>query len=404
MRGLGLSGSRGRRASSGTLLAALALAAASLLTGVAAADSGERKRGGTEEMFAASTGNNSETEKTLRITKPSNSEERVVMSLDPSKLPTLQEGDRLTASAEVQLSTTCVEVSRRCIGRPYAFSPKMSAHLVLANDRRKTGGDRISGVDSKRCHQPRPNRNHHCVLVLKDGLKNVGDPANLPCPPDHCFVNLVASAESSKARSGNVVVVGADTPSGRIRQDKGRLNALVLRGSGLASEPERTRHRRKRRVPVADGGTGGRRVIYSLPLEDLRRGDAFTVQARQRTKIHHLPYNVFVGTQIVLGGSPNDVSPGKLPRRVGRFGAQVTEGNGFNCTLGNSAYESPCVTNKVGLLQVEHDALDGAGRPVTLYLNLTAQAAPKLAKPRKRDDAIALAGGFLEAKRYRDPQ
>jgi hypothetical protein len=383
--------------------AALALAAVCLAATAATADPVAEARGGAEQLFAVSSGSDAEIQKLLPVSKPSNPEERVVMSLRPGDLPALEAGDRVRPLAELQLSTTCVDNSRRCIGRPYGLSPKMKGHLVITNGRRKTGGRRISGVDSKRCHQPRPHRNHHCVLVIKDGGLDVGDPADLPCPPDQCYINMVASAESRKARRGNVVVVGADTPSGRVRQDKGRLEAVILRGDGLASDAGRTQHRVERRVPVADAGKSGLRVIYSLPLRGLERGDAFVAEARQRMKIHHLPYPVFVGTQMVVGRSKQDVSPGKLARQIVVQAGQVTEGNGFNCTRGNSAYESPCITRKIGLVRVQRDAVDGRGRPVTLYLNLVANAAPKRARPGPSADARALSGGYLQATRYRDP-
>jgi hypothetical protein len=388
-----------------TRLAAAAVLALALicLGSSAATGSGDPKRGGAEEVFAVSTGNDSEIEKLLPIRKPSRSKKRVVMSLGPGDLPALQQDDRLNVTAELQLSTTCVDNSRRCIGRPYSLSPRMTAHLVIANSRRKTNGQRISSNDSKRCHQPRPHRNHHCVLVIKDGAKDVGNPANLPCPPDRCFVNLVASAESSRARSGNVVVVGADTPSGSVRQDKGRLDAVVLRGNGLSGEPERTKRRIQKQVPVGDSGQSGLRVIYSLPLRDLQRGDAYVAEARAKTSIGHLPYPVFIGTQMVVARRRTDPNPGRFPRKVVQLGGQVTEGNGFNCTHGNSAYETPCVSRKVGLLRVKQDAVDGRGDPVTLYLNLVANALPKRARAGAGADAQARRGGFLQAKRYRDP-
>jgi hypothetical protein len=242
------------------------------------------------------------------------------------------------------------------------------------------------------------------VLVIKDGAKDIGNPANLPCPPDRCFVNLVASAESRRARSGNVVVVGADTPSGSVRQDKGRLDAVILRGNGLASDPNRTTHRVQKQIPVGDSGQSGLRVIYSLPLRNLQRGDAYVAAARAKTGIGHLPYPVFIGTQMVVTRRKTDVNPGRLPRRVVQLGGQVTEGNGFNCTQGNSAYETPCLSNKVGLLRVKNDAVDGHGNPVTLRLNLIANALPKRARAGSGADARVLRGGFLEAKRYRDPE
>ena len=49
-------------------------------------------------------------------------------------------GDTLTVFAEVQATTTCVDRTERCIGRPYDFSPFISAKLAITAGRNVTGG------------------------------------------------------------------------------------------------------------------------------------------------------------------------------------------------------------------------------------------------------------------------
>jgi hypothetical protein len=354
------------------------------------------------QVFSATSGDDSERKRLLPIGRKPSARERVLMSLGPAELPTLQGGDELLASAELQVSTTCVDKrSRRCIGRPYRFSPALRTRLELAPTAESTRGQPISDVDSRLCHQRRPNRNHHCVLVVGDARFSVNGPGDLPCAPDECFLNLVASASHRNARPGNVLAVAADTPAGGVRGDRGRVNAVVLRGSGLASDAGRSSELRSTKLPVAATGIGGRRVIYSLPLTNLRAGDAYLATAKQRMQIRHLPYNVFLGARLILAESPDAVVPGEFSRRVGRHAGQITERNGFNCTLGPSGYESPCLSRKAGLLEVAHNSVDQLGRPVTLYLNLVMAAAPKLARARGRHNARPLPEGFIEARRYR---
>ena len=93
-----------------------------------------------QTVFAATTGGGSERIDVLPITRRPEQEPRVVMSLGPADLPALERGDTLAALAEVQVTTTCVDRTARCIGRPYSFSPYASAKLVLAAGKGVTGG------------------------------------------------------------------------------------------------------------------------------------------------------------------------------------------------------------------------------------------------------------------------
>ena len=60
---------------------------------------------------------------------------------DPTSSKPIRVGDRLRASAEVQVSTTCVENGPRCIGRSYEVNPTITAQdRALAEPRRPTRG------------------------------------------------------------------------------------------------------------------------------------------------------------------------------------------------------------------------------------------------------------------------
>ena len=90
---------RRRRQLSGTVVAALAGALASVPAG--AIDASERD----PQVRVATTGNRSERVKTLRITHRPGTERRVVMSLGPRRLPDLMRGDRVGITAELGVST-----------------------------------------------------------------------------------------------------------------------------------------------------------------------------------------------------------------------------------------------------------------------------------------------------------
>ena len=97
------------------------------------------------------------------------------MSLQPGNLGDLRDGDRLDATAEVEVSV-CLKPNelhgsdRPCIGRTYGYDPSVIAELVLADGDPRPGRNAVSlGSDQLTCAQSQPNRNHHCVLVIDGG-------------------------------------------------------------------------------------------------------------------------------------------------------------------------------------------------------------------------------------------
>ena len=324
------------------------------------------------------------------------------MSLPPSRLPSLRRGGRLRVSAEVQVTTTCVVPSRRCIGRPYGFTPTVDATLLLASGAHRTGGRGTARIGRRRslsCHQRRPNRNHHCVLV-PTGTRKIA-PRRLPCRPRHCRLNLVVDAHDGDARPGNLLLIGADRPDGSIVQDFGRLNALVMPKRPRPRPVRRHTHRRRHRsIPVRSKGSGGKRVVYAVRMPRLDKGDVLRIKARQRTAIDQLSYNTYVGTEVILAGSPRATHPSRLAKRAAALRGRITEANGFNCTHGPSAYRTPCLTRKAGLLEMVRDAVDRRGRPKPLYVNLVCHLAPKLVQALPGDRAQVRPSGHLEVTRF----
>lgn len=330
------------------------------------------------------TGQESELVRSVGIKRTRRASERVVMSIGPGRLGNLADGDRLAVSSEVQVSTTCADRGRRCVGRRYHFGPIVTARVVLfGHGKRGTHGRPLSGRKRVTCWQRRPNRNHHCTLTIGGGGGTI-DQSKMPCAPDRCHVNLVVGAHHRRARRGHRVILGGDRPDGRVVQDKGRLNVVTL----PAERPPRTRVRvgelLKRSLPVRPRSGSRRRVVYSVAVPELRAGEVLVADGRFATRIGALRYNAFVSARMILADRPGAVRVTKVVRpiasREGRFG----EHNGFNCTQGRSGYRTPCVTRKAGAVRIRRDAVDAkTGKPITLYVNLVASARPRLGGPRR---------------------
>jgi hypothetical protein len=363
---------------------------------------GERALGGT--LRTATTGNRSEIRKTIPIGGRHSSKRRVAMSLGPGGHGALREGDVLYATAEVEVSV-CLKPNpihgsnRPCIGRTYGYDPAVRASLVLGNGAKATGGSSITlGRDRLTCSQRQPNRNHHCVLVIDDGVLRVGDAAKLPCNPETCHVNLVLSASDRKAKPGDKLVVGADSGGRSVNGDKGRINVSRFRpGLAKAVSPTLSDTRVRSRLPIApEGGKVKEKAVYSVALPNLRAGEQLVIDGKLVTRIGMHPYNAFQTTGLVLSERRQSASREGWPERVGDLNGQIAEVNGFNCTQGRSAHDNPCTARKVGVLEITRDA------PKTLYVNLVAGMAAQYDANRRHrgGDKAKVADGFLRVYRY----
>lgn len=385
--------------------AVTAIAAACALAGLGAG--GQAAAPGPERgtLRTGTTGNDSELVKTIPIGKRTGDKRRVVMSLQPGNLGELRAGDRLEATAEVEVSV-CLKPNelhgsdRPCVGRTYGYDPAVSAELVLA-DGAKTGGASTVplGADRLTCNQSQPNRNHHCVLVIDDGLIEIEDANLLPCKPQTCHINLVLSASDRNARAGDRLVVGADSGGKSVNGDKGRVNFARFRPGGQKDEQPLISEARLRPILpiVGEGAKVNEQAVYSVELGNLRLGEQLVIEGRLVTRIGGHPYNAFQTTGIVLSENPRSASREGWPERVGDLNGQIAEANGFNCTQGDSAHESPCVARKVGVLEITRDS------PKTLYVNLVAgMAAQADFEDRHKDGDVAqvLREGFLRVYRY----
>jgi hypothetical protein len=348
----------------------------------------------------ATTGNAPEKVSTIQIQRSAKKSRRVVFTIGPKDLPDPSAGSLIEATGEVTLTTTCVDASDRCIGRKYGYSPKVGMRLVLTGKKGATGGRRavpISGRFARTCSQGRPDRNHHCPLVIEHSKLRVPKLTRLPCKPARCRVNMVVDAADPKARHGDVVVVGADRPGGEIDKRKGRLNAIVFDRGASHGKPRRGTKPVHATIPMGSEGSGGDEVIFSVKVNHLRRGDALLARARQLTDIGHLPYSAFVAGELIVGTKRTSTVPKGLARKAISYHGTLSAVNGFNCTQGRSGYATPCLTRKVGLGKVQRDVINKKGRDVPLFVNLVSRAFPKLATA--NGGSAIIRDGFVEVRR-----
>jgi hypothetical protein len=375
------------------LAAALAVAFPAPLAEPAVAERAQQQ----PKVLVATSGNRSETRRTIRITRRSRAARRVVMSMRPRNLPDLKARDRLVASAEVMVTVDCIKRRRSCAGRPYLYNPRVGAQLVLARGRNATGGRRATPISARKritCRgAPLSSRQHHCVIVFKHPSLAVHHPAALPCAPRSCRVNLVLDAHSRQAHRGDKLVIGNNRPTGKIGQDKGRINVIRLRPSSQPAPPKAiSRRRRTRLVRLDETPT----VIASQRLGGLRKDAQLVVLARFKTDVSRLPYTARVSSQLILARDPSATRPGPRVKRMASFEGEIDEINASNCTK----VQTPCPYTKVGVLRMTRDARSRSGHPIPLYVNLYVISNPKRAGRRAQDRLPILSHLKLEVKRY----
>ena len=347
------------------------------------------------------TGNGSELLKAIPISKKPATRERVARSIGPHRLEPIEVGDRMRVSAEVQFSTTCVKPGPRCVGSSYAYNPRVSARIVLASSPEVDAPSFALSTTVKRmCKQTRPNRNHHCTLVVPNTEVPITPQTQLPCPAEGCYVNLVVGATHKKAKPTNRVVLGADRPDGSVAQDKGRLNVIQAGADVPPPAASGSATLVNSSLPLTEGNGVKRRVVYSVAIPAPKKGEVLAFDSTYVADLTGLRFNTFIATRVILAETPTSTKPSGIARGSLNRG-NATEANGFNCTLGRSGYTSPCTVAKAGATRITEDALDPAGVPATLYLNVVASAKPLLDDRVKGSPVLTLrAAEGLKVLRY----
>lgn len=343
----------------------------------------------------ATTGSDSELIDAVPVAKTAGARNRVAMRLGPDQLEPIELGDRIRASGEVQVSTTCVDPGPRCVGRNYAVNPTVTAMIVLsASPEAESGYLPLSPSRTVLCKQKRPNRNHHCTLAIPNTETTLPPPIALPCPPDACYVNLIVGASNKKAKKGDLVVLGADRPDGSVFQDKGRLNVVQAGAAVPAPAVLSSDTLVNTELPLTENDDEKQRVVYSVPIEAARKNEVLAFDASYLTGISALRFNTFVSSRVVLADSPTATESRGVARNAIPLRGQAAESNGFNCTLGPSGFANPCTNVKAGAAKFVRDAVDKTtGLPVTLYLNVVAAAKPLVAE--KVDPSLMVSLGSL---------
>ena len=343
------------------ITSAIALAALAVLAGAFAAGAPADR----PAVDAATTGKNSELRKTVPITSRRGQSPRIVLSMGPGGLNGLTAGDRLEFSSEVQVTVDCTKQEPRCAGRPYGFDPTVVVSLELAARRGLGAKSRVLARRKLSCGQQEPLRQHHCPVVFDTEIA-VGE--DFPCPLDRCFANLIVSAHSHKARGGERVIIGANKPSGKIVQDKSRLNSVRI-GPDATLERLRSTKLRSRSLRLRPR----RKVVLSQRVDELERGDVLAVSGDFLSDVRHLGYSALVGAELVAARGPHATSPSRLIRRSVSQRGQISPINGTNCT----PMDSPCPTRKVGVLIVRRDLVGNSGGSAPLFVNLVMRTKQK---------------------------
>ena len=366
---------------------------AGLLACLAAAPGAHAQSGATSKVQVATTGNGSELVDTIPITKKPQVSPRVIMSLTPDVLGSLQNGDQLEVNAEAEITTDCLFESSECVGEPYNFNPKIGARIVVSTSTTSAAGFELVPRQEVNCRQKTPNRQHHCVFTLRPAPIQV-DLATLGCPANGCFINLVMDSWHKRGSpKRNVILIGANNRNGKIKQDKGRLNAIRTRNP-LASPPPDplgtftvgTVEPTTNAIPL---NPAGEQVIYSVELGNLTDGEQLYARGGLTTDVSLLNHNANVSTRIVLADSPIGTDPGVLGSQVADLKGEITENNGFNCTK----KQTPCPSNKVGVLAIKKNATAPLYANLVLNVSGFGHAAPGTFLP------IPPQGG-LEVTRY----
>jgi hypothetical protein len=104
---------------------------------------------------------------------------------------------------------------------------------------------------------------------------------------------------------------------------------------------------------------------------------------------------------VIVADSPTATEPDGIGKKATILAGFATEGNGVNCTQGRSGFRSPCTLTKAGAIRFDGDAVDAAGSPVPVYLNLVSWAEGRLvASPKPEDRVFLRPSGGLRVARF----
>jgi hypothetical protein len=301
------------------------------------------------------------------------------------RLPEIRRGDRLLVSAEFQLTTDCKAAQSDCVQAPYTYKPYVTSQLLLTADPALTRpGERAVAITEPRREQLSHERHHH-VIVYDHKPYVVRE---LPWE-GKLYLSLVLSAHHPSARPNQILIVGQNDPGGVIVRDMATLSAVRLRGLTQSDAKQHERRRLENRsIPVVKGE---RRVVYTQPLEGLKKGEQLSIRSRVESSAQGLRGPARASVRVFLADSEADTGPGEHAKQVSASRADISRKNGTN----RLPRESRGTSVKAGVLRITKDP------EKTLFVNTLLETGDPLKVARPGDALKLLDGGFQRVARYK---
>lgn len=336
------------------------------------------------KILVCTTAKPAEIVKTLPIKTKAGVGRRIVTRLGPgeaalSPLPDLRPGDELKVLVELAVTTDCRTIAQGdCVKQPYAYSPRVHARLLLADSptakAKKKGHALLLAEETATVTQDQ----HHYVFVLEPPPVKIRDGW-----PGENFIIVALDASHRGAKRNHVLLIGANE-KGDVRQDMARINIARLRpGDDPPPTATTVKTLGTSRLPL----TKEKKVLFSVPLEDLAKDEQLVVGAMVEASGSGLPYKARISTRLVLADSPTETDTGKAARKIDALKGEIAEHNGTNCIPGGTVR-----VRKVGVLRVTRNA---AGMH---YVNLVAESADPVED--RIDKSLKLNRGSLTVTRY----
>jgi hypothetical protein len=321
---------------------------------------------------------------------------QVIMSLgrgnDPdTSLPDLRAGDQLEVSAELEVTTdlTPTELTQNhgkgCASQPYDYPPEVTAALILTTSATgilpAAGTSVIASKIVSISHDA-----HHFVFVF--------DRARVTVPPGwqgRGVVNLILAVSHASALAGQCLLIGQNEPDGSVAPDMGGISAARLRGH--SPRPQVQREARLRVQGIRIHGNQAPKVVYSLPLKDLRANEQMTVYAKVAASATKLATRARLSTRVFLADSPTQTTPGSgYASQVAANKGRVTKRNGFNYLPGRVGPP----TQKAGVLRIIKDVPPSR----TVYLNVVCDGGDPSKRSRASDQLKLKNTGYVAVRRF----
>ncbi len=355
---------------------------------------GQHHRG---RFDVGSTENKPELLKTIPIGTVAGKGRKVVLSLGAdsdtdSPLPDLAGDDRLLALAELELTTDADDPHNPGrIGNAYSYAPNVEATMLLAADPGATQAKPGKAIELARkpwkgaiSHQ-----RHHEVVTFGDA--ELAIPAGGLPWRGPAFVNVVVSASHSRAKPGDVLLVGQNETTPVVVQDMAGIRVVRSRpASSRAPDAEIESACLCREIAITKQHT----VVLAHPLPALAKGERLLVKGRLVTDATGLPAPARISTRMFVADRPDQVEPGGAAGTCLTWKGQLSKLTGFNCIPA----DGPQTSRKYGVAKVV------AAPPGDLYVNLVAVSGAPFGGTRATDQLrIDTARSQLEVTRFPAP-